>query len=191
MRKMRKSMSKRWGLLLAVCLLALLCGCAQGKTEPTAGTVAYNGTDYVVTPDEGDGGTISDGTYTYRYAYTTTGSGYRVTFEYPDGEQYTWTQNGSVGTGSGTSLHSGKYPDGTTLLAVLEKQLPAKKAEKNGVLIVLLLLLGAVNTAWPKGAWYLETGWKLRDAEPSEAALLVNRLLGVALLVAALICLLV
>lgn len=189
---MRKSMSKRWGLLLAVCLLALLCGCAQEQTEPATTVVAYNGTDYVVTPDEGDGGTISDGTYTYRYAYTTTGSGYRVTFEYPDGEQYTWTQNGSVGTGSGTSLHSGKYPDGMTLRAVLEKQLPERKTEKNnGALILVFLLPGAVNTAWPKGAWYLETGWKFRNAEPSEAALLVNRLLGVALLVAALICLLV
>lgn len=184
-------MSKRWALPLALCLLAMLCGCAQGKAAPTAGTVPYNGTDYVVTPDEGDGGTISDGTYTYRYAYTTTGSGYRVTFEYPDGEQYTWTQNGSVGTGGSTSLHSGKYPDGKTLHAVLEKQLPAKKTEKNGVLIFVLLLLGAVNTAWPKGAWYLETGWKLRDAEPSEAVLLMNRLAGVAMLVLAGILLLV
>lgn len=186
-------MRKGWTLLLAICLLALLCGCTHEKAEPVAAVVTYNGTDYTVVPDDENGGTISDGTYTYRYTYETKHDGYRMTFEYPDGEQYTWTQNAAVGTG-GTSLSydSAKYTDGMTLRTVLEKQLPERKTEKNnGALILVFLLLGAVNTAWPKGAWYLEMGWKFRNAEPSEAALLVNRLAGIAMLVFAGILLLV
>lgn len=185
-------MRKRWIAFLAACLL-LLCGCAQEKAEPTDAVVTYNGTDYTVVPDGENGGTISDGTYAYHYVYTTTSDGYRVTFEYPDGEQYTWTQGASVGTG-GTSLSydSAKYTDGMTLHTVLEKQLPERKTEKNnGALILVFLLLGAANTVWPKGAWYLETGWKFRNAEPSEAALLFNRLAGIAMLVVAGILLLI
>lgn len=185
-------MRKQWIAFLAACLLVLLCGCKHEKAEPVAAVVNCNGTNYTVTPNGGDGGTISDGTYTYRYVYTTTSDGYRVTFEYPDGEQYTWTQGASVGTGGASlSYDPVKYTDGMTLHTVLEKQLPERKAEKNGALILLLLLLGAVNTAWPKGAWYLETGWKFRNAEPSEAALLLNRLAGIAMLVLAGILLLV
>lgn len=96
-----------------------------------------------------------------------------------------------MGTGGASlSYDSAKYTDGMTLHTVLEKQLPERKTEKNA-LILLLLLLGAANTAWPKGAWYLETGWKFRNVEPSEAALLFNRLAGIAMLVVAGILLLI
>ncbi len=49
---------------------------------------------------------------------------------------------------------------------------------------LVLLFVGAFNAAWPTGAWYLEVGWKFRDAEPSDAALGWNRARMLALIVA-------
>lgn len=45
---------------------------------------------------------------------------------------------------------------------------------------LLLMAAGALGAISPYSAWYLSTGWKFKDAEPSEAALLMNRLGGIA-----------
>ena len=50
---------------------------------------------------------------------------------------------------------------------------------------LLLLLIGGINTACPQLTWHLDVGWKVKDAEPSEAALTWNRIVGVVLLVIA------
>ena len=55
----------------------------------------------------------------------------------------------------------------------------------------MLLFIGGVNTAWPQAAWYLETGWKIKDAEPSDAALTWNRVGGVVALIIAAIMMIV
>ena len=59
------------------------------------------------------------------------------------------------------------------------------RLNKNAGLIFFLLVIGVINTAWPQAAWYLETGWKIKDAEPSDAALGWNRGVGIILLVIA------
>ena len=51
--------------------------------------------------------------------------------------------------------------------------------------LLLLLLIGGINTACPQLTWHLDVGWKVKDAEPSEAALTWNRIVGVVLLVIA------
>ncbi len=43
---------------------------------------------------------------------------------------------------------------------------------------VLLLGVGVFNLANPRLAWYLADGWKFKDAEPSDLALGVTRLMG-------------
>lgn len=188
---------KSFALLAALFLLSILCACAQktdGDTKSGAKapyTVSYGGVNYTVTPLDENSGTISDSEYTYSYAYKASGSGYSVTFTYPDGESYTWRQDDRVGSGSASlDFDFSKYPDGMELQSVLERETPrsAEKKEKNVGLILLLLVIGVINTAWPKAAWYLEMGWKIKDAEPSEAALGVSRLTGViALIVAAIL----
>ena len=177
-------MKRRFAWLLAVLLmLALLCACAAGQT---AGNGPYQVGSYTITPQDETGGTITDGINTYRYQYSTSGSGYSITFTYPDGETYTWTENGNTGSGSASlNFDPSKYPSGMVLDDVLAKTRPAEKREKPAAAIVVLLLIGVFNTAWPKGAWYLEVGWKLRDAEPSDAALKVNRAIGVLALIVA------
>ena len=75
-----------------------------------------------------------------------------------------------------------------TLKRVLERSPSAKsekKSTKNVGLILVLLFVGGINTAFPQAAWYLETGWKIKDAEPSDAALTWNRVGGVVALIIA------
>ncbi len=54
---------------------------------------------------------------------------------------------------------------------------------------LILILLGIFNMAAPEAAWYLEYGWRFRDAEPSEAALLFARIGGGFAIVIGLFCL--
>lgn len=46
---------------------------------------------------------------------------------------------------------------------------------------ILLILTGIFNVFFPKAAWYLEIGWKVKDSEPSEGALILHRVIGIIL----------
>jgi len=197
---MRKRQNVVFGALILAVLAALvlsLSACAKQKAtaslEPY--TTGWDGTVYTVTPIDNDKGTITDGTNTYSYRYDTSGTGYSVTFTYPDGETYRCMENG--GTSGGAVFSSGsssldfdydKYPDGMTLDRVLKRSPAAKheeKSTKNVGLILVLLFVGGINTACPQLTWHLDVGWKVKDAEPSEAALAWNRGIGVVLLIIA------
>lgn len=197
-------MRKRRNIALAVLILAVLTAlvlslsaCAKQKAtaslEPY--TTGWDGAVYTITPIDAYKGTISDGTNTYSYRYDTSGSSYGVTFTYPDGETYRCTQNGSTSSGAAFSSGSAsldfdfdKYPDGMTLDRVLKRSPAAKheeKSTKSWGIILFLLFVGSINTACPQLTWHLDVGWKVKDAEPSEAALTWNRIVGVVLLVIA------
>ena len=184
-------------LILAALLLLSFCACAEKKTQSALEpyTTGWDGTVYTVTPIDNDKGTITDGTNTYSYRYDTSGSSYGVTFTYPDGETYRCTQNGSTSSGAAFSSGSAsldfdfdKYPDGMTLDRVLKRSPAAKheeKSTKSWGIILFLLFVGGINTACPQLTWYLDVGWKVKDAEPSEAALAWSRGTGIVMLVIA------
>lgn len=68
---------------------------------------------------------------------------------------------------------------------------PTQQREaRGGYLLVGLLLLGIgiFNTASPRTGWYWSYGWRFKDAEPSEAALLAGRLGGVVCIIIGIIC---
>lgn len=185
-------MKKRISIFLLTALLILgLCACAEKKTQSALEpyTTGWDGTVYTVTPIDNYKGTITDGTNTYSYRYDTSGSSYGVTFTYPDGETYTWKEDGNFSSGATSpDFDSGKYPDGMTLDRVLKRSPSAKseiKSTKSWGVILLLLLIGGINTACPQLTWHLDVGWKVKDAEPSEAALAWNRGIGVVLLIIA------
>ena len=191
---MRKQRNVVFGALILAVLAALvlsLSACAKQKAtaslEPY--TTGWDGAVYTITPIDVYKGTISDGTNTYSYRYDTSGTGYSVTFTYPDGETYTWKEDGNFSSGSASlDFDFDKYPDGMTLKRVLERSPSAKsekKSTKNVGLILVLLFVGGINTACPQLTWHLDVGWKVKDAEPSEAALTWNRIVGVVLLVIA------
>ena len=188
---MRKWRNVVFGALILAVLAALvlsLSACAEKQTQNALEpySTGWDGRVYTVTPIDNDKGTISDGTNTYSYRYDASGTGYSVTFTYPDGETYKWSDNGTGATSLGFDFE--KYPDGWTLKRVLEASPSAKneaKSAKNWGLILVLLFIGGVNTACPQLTWHLDVGWKVKTAEPSEAALAWNRGIGVVLLIIA------
>ena len=204
MRKRRNVVFEALILAVLAALVLSLSACAKKQTataslEPY--TTGWDGAVYTITPIDAYKGTISDGTNTYSYRYDTSGSSYGVTFTYPDGETYRCTQNGSTSSGAVFSSGSSsldfdydKYPDGMTLKRVLKRSPSAKseeKSTKNWGIILFLLFVGSINTACPQLTWHLDVGWKVKDAEPSEAALAWNRIVGVVLLLIAVVMMIV
>ena len=183
-------MKKLLSALISVLLALSLCACSHTpETESTTYTVNKYGTDYVVDPENG---TIFDGTHTYQYSVSGSSSGYDIDITYPDGSTYWWhTQTGgSIISGSGgwsDDYDETRYVDGRTLCDVIEEDAPRPRHSKNVLLIFILLVLGIFNTAVPQAAWYLEYGWRYKDAEPSDLALGLNRLGGAVAIIAAVI----
>ena len=196
-------MRKRRNIAFAVLILAVLAAlvlslsaCAEKQTknalEPYS--IGWDGGVYTVTPIDNDKGTISDGTNTYSYRYDASGTGYSVTFTYPDGETYTWTENSSSGRGEASlNFDFEKYPSGMVLKGLLRKVRTTQEdtSAKNWGIILFLLFVGGINTACPQLTWYLDVGWKVKDGEPSEAALGWSRTVGVVLLIVAVVMMIV
>ena len=74
------------------------------------------------------------------------------------------------------------YPTGETFQNILAKAgvtLSSKpQTGKNLLLFLVLLVIGGISLAAPQVTWYLEYGWRFKDAEPSDLALGVNRVIG-------------
>lgn len=180
--------------ILSVLFMLSLCSCSSsGAGASSAYTVDKYGTSYVVDPEKG---TISDGTYIFQYTITGRSNGYEINITYPDGSTYWWSArtSGSVMTGSGgwsDDYDESRYVDGRTLCDVLEEDIPKEKDSKNVLLIFLLFIVGIFNTAAPRAAWYLEYGWRYKNAEPSDLAIGLNRFGGVAALIAAVVMILI
>ena len=163
-------------VLLVFFLLSCLAGCGSEK-ENGAVAVEYGGTVFLV---DKSAGTIRGGSHTY--SFENTGSGLKIT--YPDGSTYIWQQTGGVTVGSGSSDPSASgYASASVLREVLEQASAVRqdqaKSRHTGIGI-LLLLVGIVNAVWPRAGWYLGGGWRYKDAEPSDAALLLYRGGGIA-----------
>ena len=173
-------------LLLSLLLIFALSGCVGGEVSNTY-TVQKHGTVYTV---DQEAATIHDGKYTYHFAFTPYGDGYRVEITYPNGATYSWTKSGNVGAGGGSENYDDvTYADGFDLIDVLDDGRPRQKDPKPVGLALLLLAVGIFNVAAPRTAWYLEYGWRYKDAEPSDLALAANCIGGVIALVIAVLAL--
>ncbi len=68
---------------------------------------------------------------------------------------------------------------------------PARRERSVPVFLSLLLIgAGLLNVVRPRAGWYLSTGWKFRNAEPSDLALFVGQATGILLVIAGIITLL-
>ena len=165
---------KRIRILLPLFLLAfLLFGCTEVHE---AYSVTRNGIEFHVNTYEG---TITDGTHIYLIDM----SGDSTTITYPNGARYYWTQNGMFGSGGWDDHYDPQtYTDGDMLIDVMDETTPEPK---NGNFLAGLLLaaLGAFYTFAPHAAWYLSRGWWYKNAEPSDAALILARISGVIMMV--------
>lgn len=175
-------MKKIFALGLSLVLMLVLTGCIGGGTnEPY--TVEKYGMVYTV--DE-QAGTIDDGEHIYHFVINPYGNGYQAEITYPNGATYYWTSNGSFGHGGWSDDYDDTlYADGSDLMDVIEDGRPGKSDPKPVGLVLLLLAVGIFNALSPQTAWFLEYGWRYKNAEPSEFALAANRIGGVIAILAA------
>ena len=168
-------MKRLWTVLFALLLTISLCSCT--KQEDTS-TVDHNGTEFYVDTTQK---TISDGTHTYRYTFSGDRSSFSATITFPDGSSYWWQQTNGSGSGgwSDDFVHE-KYVSAIILIDVLQENAP--KQTNPGMIAagLLLMALGLFEAILPQAGWYLRYGWRYKDAEPSDAALVFARLGGIA-----------
>lgn len=86
-----------------------------------------------------------------------------------------------AGTGGWSDDYSeDRYIPGDTLVELLSDGAQPEKSSGNSPFIgVLLLAIGGFNAISPQTSWYLSYGWRFKNAEPSDAALLLGRCGGV------------
>ena len=166
---------KRICITILVLLLAVsLVGC--GEQEPLEVTDRY-GNEYTIDREQQ---TISDGENIYKYTYEGDSEDYSITIEYPNGGSYHYGESSGFGSGGGNSKYDPqRYTDADRLIGLLLDNMP-KRGSVRKILAALVLIGGGIFLlACPEIAWYWESGWRYKDAEPSDVALTVTRISGV------------
>ena len=162
-----------------VCILIVLISllmCACGETS-TIYTVEKNHVSYEV---DTENETISDGTNVYQYEFSGNKSSYNVNITYPDGSTYWFRMlDGSGYGGWSDDYDEDRYVDGDTLSDVLLEKAPKEVNSGNWLAALFIGVVGIFNIVSPYSAWYLEYGWRYKNAEPSDIALGLNRVVGV------------
>lgn len=172
---------KKWLVFLfAMSLIFSLCSCTSSDSADISYTTSVNGINLTVNPEEG---TISDGTNLYRYTVSAYANGYKVNITYPDGSSWWWNEqrSGEFSSGSGgwsDDYDETSYIEGSVLQKAVISRIPEPQEPKNILLIVVLIAVGIFNLFFPQTSWYLGYGWRYSNAEPSEAALVLNRIGG-------------
>lgn len=175
---------KRMGLLvLAALMCVFITGCGK-RSGLISADVSGLGQD--VTIDRAEQ-TITAGEDVYRYSASDT----QVSITYPNGYVYSETSYGD-GTASASwrtpvnapgilGAQDIGYLDEDKLVALIRGP---SYGFGGGVLPGLLLMgIGILNLAAPKFGWTLSYGWRYKNAEPSDAALILRRVTGALTLV--------
>lgn len=165
---------------IVLCLLLLTaCGAAE---VPDVYDVEYGGKTYTV---DRINSTITFDGHVCRYKLTESHNTTDFEVTYPDGSGYWWTQHEYGGGGGWSNDYSAqRYVSGETLWEVLEKERPKQERQSNYWADGLILVIaGVFEAAAPQTAWYLSYGWRFKDAEPSELALIAGRAGGVFMIV--------
>lgn len=157
-------------LLLPVLLIVvLLAGYGKPATVYVADSFTIDTEARTITKDED----------VYHYSL----SGDTVRFIYPNSAVYRWTYLDMGGCDGGTDDYAPiRYAKGDTLLDLLDVKPPRTAGGGNGFAGILLAFLGSLNLLAPRVSWYLRYGWRFKDAEPSDAALVFTHISGAAFL---------
>lgn len=174
---------KRFCIAVFALLLVLsLAGCQERQVLYE---MSWYGTDYQIDTEQK---TISDPKHSYSYEYEGDATNFHITFTYPNGATYWYSQSGGLGSaGWSSNYDESAYVSGDTLADLVSKvmeQQPQKGIAPGKILAALLLAgFGIFSIACPQTVWYWESGWRYKDAEPSDTALSVARICGVAALI--------
>ena len=180
---------------LVLMLLVLLCSACGAEKEPESRSVSMQigGHEMVVTFEPGNlsAGTIRADHGTYTFAWDRSGD---LKITYPDGTRFTYTESGSGAASLDFDPEAKGYVSGMTMVwgieSAIDQMRPARKDGPNPLLAIFLLAVGAWNVFAPRTAWYLSHGWRFRNAEPSDAALTIQIIGGVIVLLVGVVCLL-
>jgi len=162
-------------LVLVVALVICLSACAffEEKIDPAAGVDTENKS-------------VTIGTHVYRYTLLGDTRNWELTIWYPDGSCYItnpYQNDSNITTWNGGS----DYAEAKDLAAMIRRAegLDVKREPRPILLPLLLLGTGIFCIAKPYESWWLSHGWRYKNAEPSEAALHMSRLGGVAVILIA------
>lgn len=165
-------------ILIGILVAAALLGCVSNKE---AYTVNVGGETLTVDPQKCE---IYHGSDVYSYTVSGSGERIRCQITYPNGGHYTWERNGgTVSGGWSEDYREDLYISGEALAEVIASQKTQKSPGRHFFVGLLLVAIGVFPAFWPKKAWFLETGWRFKDAEPSDAVIFLNRLGGGILIV--------
>lgn len=158
--------------LLLLLLAVLLSACSGGNPEQ------YTSEDGYFVDTVSDTITGPDGiVYSYKIGSST------ITITYPNGATYYQTQHDQFGTaGWSDDYRPQQYAAGDKLVEVLSQRIPKKKEFRPGSILagILLIGLGIWHAAAPESAWAFGWKWQIKFAEPTEAALILTRIEGIA-----------
>ncbi len=164
-------------LLTMITMILLLSACGKGSIY----TVTYGEEEFIV---DTVNHTISH--YDEVYKYQVSGSRYEIT--YPDNSTYWWSQQGNFGSGGfSDDYNEAKYVSGDVLVDVLSSKYESSNTQKSFLLIIILLIIGIWHVVSPYSTWYLNYGWRYKNAEPSDTALFLARFSGIVTIIIALI----
>lgn len=110
-------------------------------------------------------------------------NGYRYEVVFENGHQSFYEQSGAQGFGGGSQELTDKEMNlAREAIDKYEVEYGSPASDENSTILdiiigVLFILTGGV--VFPYIAWYLEIGWKLKDAKPSDLAIFANRAGGI------------
>ena len=169
-------------VLLILLLTASLCACAQPNTPYT---IEKYGMIFQVDPGSG---TLSDGTHAYAYTFSGDSSSYQINITYPNGATFWWSKSGMTGHGGWSDDYDDTlYTGGNILCDVITEKTPKPANSSKIIASLLLLCIGIFKIVSPHTAWYLQHGWRYKNAEPSDAAITLRRISGAIAVLAAVI----
>ena len=129
---------------------------------------------------------------TYQYEVSGSSNEYSITITFPNGSKYWRDASGVDGVISYTAgwsenYNAERYADGEVLCGILEREVGKERSPLNIILGLILLAAGIFCTASPYNVWYMEYGWRYKDAEPSGLALGLNRFGGIVAIIVAVV----
>ncbi len=173
----------RFLLISLVCCLLFGCSSQQKTLEYY---LSENGVETLLTMNP-DARTITDGTHTYTYDFSRDADGCSINLTYPNGAEYYYVSRTSNGISTGSGDFKGMptadgYADPEVLCRFVQSSAPASGKQYPISLSLILIILGLLPACFPRGIWFLRYGWQFRDAEPSDAALWIGRISGIAVI---------
>ena len=173
---------KRGFLLCLLTLLLCLSACSSGEGG-NPNVFEENG--YTV---DLENQTITHGEDVYTFTVSGGGSSSSIRITYPNGATYFWEWSGNGGHGGWSDDYDPvRYADGDFLLDLINFRPEPEPSGISPLLLILLLAVGVFNLVSPRTAWYLSYGWRFKNAEPSDTALVLSRVGGVIAIVLALV----